>query len=282
MEMHEKSKASGGSSGLGVKNGRAVHSGSGTNLDRKPIQNSMRPSYFLLTRIVPVNCRQRVEATEATIIIVRRKLSAGSLSIREYAAQLYKPCIVVQFGIGEKESTSVSRVSNWIKGNGFMSVLVAVSREIWGNSPKPYSHESLEEARVFLHKVSHSLTGSVRLTEVDRIIPHRTRRDWSGRLYRHGDLLIIQIERLPEDARKVEDRVLAAGEHTGNQHELHTSDGSMLEVYEDSRGGKYFTTDFARLTHQEHREIHIAGGTYAVEHEREYDYFFTVMIPVSD
>ncbi len=90
-----------------------------------------------------------------------------------------------------------------------------------------------------------------------------------GVLYRHGDVLIRRIARLPIDAQKREGVTLAQGELTGHSHRLQQShavqlwgQGSnlFLEVKEPS----------ATLVHEEHRAIELPQGIYHVWKQREY------------
>ena len=47
------------------------------------------------------------------------------------------------------------------------------------------------------------------------------------KLYRHGDLLIRQVDKIPESATQLSTNIIAHGEN-GNTHKLHGS----LQVYE--------------------------------------------------
>lgn len=86
--------------------------------------------------------------------------------------------------------------------------------------------------------------------------------------YRHGDLLITPIDKLPNGTKKTKkskERILAYGEVTGHAHRL--SAGTVTEL----RGVTYFTTAVTTtLTHEEHGPITFEPGTYKVVHQREY------------
>ncbi|HEY9757179.1 MAG TPA: hypothetical protein V6C97_18575 [Oculatellaceae cyanobacterium] len=90
------------------------------------------------------------------------------------------------------------------------------------------------------------------------------------KIYRQGDVLIQQIDKLPPGANLVEweDRViLAYGEVTGHAHAISTAYAKMytwegdrlLEVKPD-----------APLVHEEHATIVLPAGFYKVIQQREY------------
>ena len=84
---------------------------------------------------------------------------------------------------------------------------------------------------------------------------------------RQGDILIVKISNIPEDATKRKSRVLAEGEVTGHLHELDSG-----EVYEKD-GVLYFRVSSEKpsaLLHPEHKVITFEPGVYKVVHQREY------------
>lgn len=88
-------------------------------------------------------------------------------------------------------------------------------------------------------------------------------------MMRQGDLLIVSIDNIPEDAVKQDHRVLAEGEATGHMHELDA--GTLYE-----KGGTlYFRVKEeekqSTLNHQEHAPITFAPGEYKVIRQREYN-----------
>ena len=79
---------------------------------------------------------------------------------------------------------------------------------------------------------------------------------------RQGDLLIVKVKGIPEDAVKAKSRVLAEGEATGHMHEL-----DLGEVYEKD-GTLYFRVPegkTAALNHQEHNTVTFEPGEYKGE-----------------
>jgi len=87
-------------------------------------------------------------------------------------------------------------------------------------------------------------------------------------MWRQGDLLIVKIKKVPQDAVKLNNRILAEGEATGHMHELDKG-----EVYE-WKGTLYFSVpenDAITLKHPEHNPITFESGEYKVIRQREYE-----------
>ena len=85
---------------------------------------------------------------------------------------------------------------------------------------------------------------------------------------RQGDLLIVKIDRMPQDVTKQANRILAEGEVTGHMHELDKG-----EVYEKG-GTLYFKVEensTTILNHPEHKAVTFEPGTYKVIRQREYE-----------
>lgn len=88
---------------------------------------------------------------------------------------------------------------------------------------------------------------------------------------RQGDVLIKQIEQLPDGIKRGKDKTLAYGEVTGHSHRF--ADPSLVELFLSNDGLKYLKVNaIAPLIHEEHKEIKIMPGLYEVLIEREYDY----------
>lgn len=86
-------------------------------------------------------------------------------------------------------------------------------------------------------------------------------------MQRQGDLLIVKVNGIPEDAVKKDSRILAEGEATGHMHEL-----TGGEVYEKGNT-LYFRVDEKQITlkHQEHGALTFEPGIYKVIRQREYE-----------
>ena len=93
------------------------------------------------------------------------------------------------------------------------------------------------------------------------------------KFYRHGDLILRPITKLPEGLKEVENKgvfVLAEGETTGHKHLL---TGDKMKILQDSNGKFYMQFgEPIKLTHEEHSTITILPGIYEIGNEREYDY----------
>ena len=85
--------------------------------------------------------------------------------------------------------------------------------------------------------------------------------------YRHGDVVLVRIDAIPNEARTVETRVLAEGEATGHAHRL--SAGQVCKW--DEKMYVSIQDELATLSHEEHHEIKLPAGDYAVIIQRQYD-----------
>lgn len=100
--------------------------------------------------------------------------------------------------------------------------------------------------------------------------------------YRHGDIGITPIKKLPNNLKKV-GNILAYGEATGHHHKLLERIDNQFEVLEDIQGNKYLKiNEPTELTHQEHKTITIEKGLYWIRNEREYNYFEQAVMRVQD
>ncbi len=88
-------------------------------------------------------------------------------------------------------------------------------------------------------------------------------------LYRHGDVLISSIKKIPEDAKKRPGKMLVEGEITGHSH--HFTNSANIQLYQDS---EYIYIDVLSpkesLIHEEHKPISLEKGQYKVWIQREY------------
>ncbi len=93
--------------------------------------------------------------------------------------------------------------------------------------------------------------------------------DQVGVLYRHGDVLIKRIAKLPIGVQPRDGTTLAHGEVTGHSHRIQQAHAAQLwmqhrelflEIKEPS----------ATLIHEEHRAIELPRGVYHVWKQREY------------
>ena len=73
-----------------------------------------------------------------------------------------------------------------------------------------------------------------------------------------------------ENAKKQKKVTVGWGEVTGHHHDVICDD---MKVVETPQGFILVLGSEGRVTHQEHKDIVLAPGTYQVAHEREYDHF---------
>lgn len=88
-------------------------------------------------------------------------------------------------------------------------------------------------------------------------------------LYRHGDLLVQDIEEFPAEVRLVNHLVLAEGELTGHSHRIAEKEAARL-FQSNSALYLHVTEALATLVHQEHGPIQLPRGRYRVWRQREY------------
>lgn len=88
-------------------------------------------------------------------------------------------------------------------------------------------------------------------------------------LYRHGDVLVQQLDALPAAALPRTGTVLARGEVTGHSHRF--ADPTSVQLYQ--AGAELFVrvlSESADLIHEEHRTITLPRGDYRFWMQREY------------
>lgn len=88
-------------------------------------------------------------------------------------------------------------------------------------------------------------------------------------MYRQGDILIVKVDRIPEDARQLDHCIIALGEATGHSHRI----ASGAEQLRTGTGEQFIKVLAAQveLLHQEHGTITLPGpALYRVLHQREF------------
>jgi hypothetical protein len=88
-------------------------------------------------------------------------------------------------------------------------------------------------------------------------------------LYRHGDVLLLQIESVPRGATPHEGHILVRGEATGHAHRIQDPRAAQLFRHEGTLYLRVFA-DTAALVHEEHATIVLERGDYRVWQQREY------------
>ena len=98
------------------------------------------------------------------------------------------------------------------------------------------------------------------------------------KIYRHGDLLIRQVKKIPEHATQLSTNIIAHGEN-GHTHKLHGSH----QIYETVDNQKHFEAmQELEIKHPEHNTIIIPKGIYTVVHERSFNPCEDIEIEVID
>lgn len=107
------------------------------------------------------------------------------------------------------------------------------------------------------------------------------------RQIQQGDVIIKEIDKLPEGVRPVPRRegkiVVMAGEVTGHNHVM-DSDKAALWVLEKNGIAQMYLEVAAPVTiyHDEHKPLLIPRGKYEIGRVQEYDYFSLARQPVTD
>jgi hypothetical protein len=97
-------------------------------------------------------------------------------------------------------------------------------------------------------------------------------------LYRHGDLIFKQLDKLPEGLKKLDlnnkSFTLALGEVTGHKHVIVAEKDEDMKIYQDAEG--HYVLEIGaptKLSHEEHNTLTFQPGIYIMGNEREHDYF---------
>lgn len=89
-------------------------------------------------------------------------------------------------------------------------------------------------------------------------------------LRQQGDVLINDVNGLPEGLTVSKTNVLAEGEATGHAHRVAGSGATVL----DGPGVRYLSApNGAEVTHEEHGPQTLPPGNYKIEIVQEYDHF---------
>lgn len=93
-------------------------------------------------------------------------------------------------------------------------------------------------------------------------------------IYRHGDLSFHPVKEVAGEVVKHNgSHILAFGKHTGHKHVIKVPSVDDMEIFKTPDGGLYMRLKTeGTITHEEHRPIKLAPGTYKMNTEREMDY----------
>ena len=107
------------------------------------------------------------------------------------------------------------------------------------------------------------------------------------RVYMHGECIIAEIEELPQNLSKREDKesiMVAESEPVGNEHRIKIKEG--VEFFEDANGILYMKntvpTEVYCLHANRHDTITLPESIWKIDKAVEYDYFSHRTIYVAD
>lgn len=93
-------------------------------------------------------------------------------------------------------------------------------------------------------------------------------------MYRQGDVLIVAVDSIPDDAtalaRTKRGVVLAEGEVTGHAHRIPSRHASLYRTETDARYLRVMGPAPVALRHEEHQTVELPPGNYRVSIHREY------------
>jgi len=88
--------------------------------------------------------------------------------------------------------------------------------------------------------------------------------------YRQGDVSILTTAKLPRGAKRVRgEPILARGEVTGHAHRITEGKVRLYQI-----GVVLYLrvlSEFAKLYHEEHEDVILPRGDYAIRRQREFD-----------
>jgi len=107
-------------------------------------------------------------------------------------------------------------------------------------------------------------------------------------MYRHGDLLITQINAIPEDTVQIHEKIIAEGEISGHKHKLvgsaqvHIRPSFLNDPINDNSEIWFNAFDEIKIIHEEHKTLEIPKGVYKVTKEQQFDPFEHLIQEVID
>lgn len=94
-----------------------------------------------------------------------------------------------------------------------------------------------------------------------------------------GDIVFVPFNGEVNEAKKQKKVTVGWGETTGHTHDVYSDD---MQVVQTESGFILVLGSEGRVTHQEHKDIILAPGTYIVKHEREMDWMQKTVRQVID
>lgn len=87
-------------------------------------------------------------------------------------------------------------------------------------------------------------------------------------MIRQGDLLFVHCERVPTDAKRIPDGIIARGQATTHTHRLV---GEGAELLADGPNMFIRAERPATIAHEEHGAVDLPAGNYQITRQREYE-----------
>lgn len=87
-----------------------------------------------------------------------------------------------------------------------------------------------------------------------------------------GDVFCSKVEKVPSNAKKENNLILAEGEATGHFHKVTTGVATLYTIPDSVDKFLEVISDIATITHEEHKPITLPKGTYKIGIVKEYDY----------
>lgn len=102
--------------------------------------------------------------------------------------------------------------------------------------------------------------------------------------FQHGDVLIVKIDSIPKNIKKLNHLVLEEGEVTGHKHQILTLDKATLfeQMYNNTKLKFLHVEKPVEITHEEHGKINLPIGDYEIKRINEYDPFEDAIRKVRD
>lgn len=86
--------------------------------------------------------------------------------------------------------------------------------------------------------------------------------------YRQGDILLEQVDSIPNGVRRIEGKVVRLGEKTGHAHTFAETD--QIVLYGTDMPEWVVVEEEAELTHPEHATIPVPAGNWQIIQQKEY------------
>lgn len=101
------------------------------------------------------------------------------------------------------------------------------------------------------------------------------------KVFRQGDVVLIQSEMPPNAKADNKEKVLAYGEVTGHAHRI-SDQGIIFQHPATKRRFLRIITGGLSVTHEEHEDLNLPEGDYEIKQQREWDWYSEEVRRVQD